>query len=311
MLVYLKRGASYSSLTRLVNEPDYQRAIGMYITQIDIENVPPLGREIIVSCDERVNLFIGPNASGKTTILRAMYGMCSSLLHTTDEYIIAGYETLHYDGDIDTRPLCFLKASDDWPRKDTRDSSIIAQTLPVLYIPATRVNLRGRDIFSHSIDESDNAGSDNPLNNLFDTDSGIFNGQYVESGVDWLAKEQFLNRIQQGELRNAITVGYSCARRVCPEVLYDEFPHPFIEGDAPRNYQETTSALGSESCTTAWGLAPEDDIFFDKPQYAGALSSGTQSTLLWIYALALKMAYHYDFEEGWEESTRPSSLLTK
>ena len=301
MLVYLQRGASYSSLSRLVNEPDYQRAISMYITQIDIENVPPLGREIVVGCDERVNLLVGPNASGKTTILRAMHGMYSSLLETTDEYIIAGYETLHYDGDIDTRPLCFLKASDDWPRKDTRDSSIIAQALPVLYIPATRVNLRGRDIFSHSINEAENAGPGNPLNNLFDTDSGIFNGQYVESGIDWLTKEKVLNRNQQDQLRNAIKVGYSCTRRVCPEVLYDEFPHPFVEFDE----YKTVSALGRES-HYGMGIGTTDDIL-GEPLYAGALSSGTQGTLLWIWALALKMAYHYDWEEGWQE--KPAILL--
>lgn len=37
------------------------------------------------------------------------------------------------------------------------------------------------------------------------------------------------------------------------------------------------------------------------------LSSGTQGTLLWIRALALKIAHHYDWQEGWEK--KPAILL--
>ena len=32
----------------------------------------PLGNQMFLDLDERVNLFIGPNASGKSTILRAI-----------------------------------------------------------------------------------------------------------------------------------------------------------------------------------------------------------------------------------------------
>ena len=44
-----------------------------------------------------------------------------------------------------------------------------------------------------------------------------------------------------------------------------------------------------------------------EPLYAGVLSSGTQGTPLWIYALALKIAYHYKWQPGWEE--KPAILL--
>ena len=44
----------------------------MHITEIETKKLPPLG-DIYLDCDERVNLFIGPNASGKTTILRAIH----------------------------------------------------------------------------------------------------------------------------------------------------------------------------------------------------------------------------------------------
>ena len=51
--------------------------IGMHITRVEIENVPPLG-DLEFDCDERVNLFIGPNASGKSTILKAINRVQSS-----------------------------------------------------------------------------------------------------------------------------------------------------------------------------------------------------------------------------------------
>ena len=54
------------------------------------------------------------------------------------------------------------------------------------------------------------------------------------------------------------------------------------------------------------GISTIDNPLGD-PLYAGVLSSGTQTTLLWIYNLALKMAHHYDWQEGWEK--KPAILL--
>ena len=41
--------------------------------------------------------------------------------------------------------------------------------------------------------------------------------------------------------------------------------------------------------------------------YLGNLSLGTQGTLLWIWALVLKMAHYYNWAEGWQE--KPAILL--
>ena len=49
------------------------------------------------------------------------------------------------------------------------------------------------------------------------------------------------------------------------------------------------------------------DIDTDGPLYLGNLSSGTQGTLLWVYTLALKMATHYNWTDGWEK--KPAILL--
>ena len=44
----------------------------MHIIQMDIKDTPPFTELVELDFDARVNLFIGPNASGKSTILREM-----------------------------------------------------------------------------------------------------------------------------------------------------------------------------------------------------------------------------------------------
>ena len=283
---------------------------GMHITRVDIENLPPLGI-LGFNCDERVNLFIGPNASGKSAILRAISSLNSPLAADGGEhdFIVIG----------DGAPLFFLFASDDWPR-DVHSHVKPDATPPVLYIPAVRVGLRGRDIFGRMIDEEANLESENPLADLFDTDSGVFYGQYVESAIDWLREkiirrerlqleygadaaklfpeEMAFNRGKQAQLRRALDTGYSCARRICAEVMRDAISHPFVEVD---EYEES-----GKTVHYGMGIGTSDDVS-GEALYAGVLSSGTQGSLLWIYALALKMANHYDWQEEWE--SKPAILL--
>ena len=44
----------------------------MHVTKVIVEEIPPLEEAVDFDCDEHVNLFIGPNASGKSTILRIL-----------------------------------------------------------------------------------------------------------------------------------------------------------------------------------------------------------------------------------------------
>ena len=182
------------------------------------------------------------------------------------------------------------------------------------------MSLRGRDIynFNQIIDRVEDDGIDDPLKALFDTDSGIFYGQYVELAIDRLRErmaptppspenrridwEPTINRAQQTQFRKALEIGYSCAKAICPEVIHDNAPHPYFEEvDEEHEIPDTGRVVHY-----GMGIGTTDNIL-GEPLYAGALSSGTQSTLLWIYALALKMAHHHDWADGWEE--KPAILL--
>ena len=106
-----------------------------------------------------------------------------------------------------------------------------------------------------------------------------------------------INRRQQSQLRRVLEVGYSCAKAICPEVIYDNSPNSYVDSN---DYDEKFVRYGM-------GIGTTDDIL-GEPLYAGALSSGTQGTLLlWIWALSLKMAHHCDWQEGWQE--KPAILL--
>ena len=281
--------------------------VAMHITKVAIDGMPPL-EDVTLICDEHVNLFVGPNASGKSTILRAINGLHSWLYEYTGDNVIIAYDT--------ERTICFLWPSDDWLQyPPSSDGSKFAwDAVPVLYIPATRVSLRSRDVFTQTIEPPKNIETNDPLENLFNTDSGIFYGQYVELAIDRLREgmaptppspgERMINwreeinidRNQQRQFRYALEVGYSCAKRICFDVVDDVIPHPYED----RDYHD------ERAVHYGMGIGTKDNLL-GEPLYAGALSSGTQGTLLWIYALALKMASHYGWEEGWEK--KPAILL--
>ncbi len=269
----------------------------MHITGIGTNRLSPL-EYVSFNCDERVNLFIGPNASGKSTILRAMKELYSLMSHDVSDYRPEDYSLENFGNNIyysiDGGPSFYLEASDDWRRDDWG-------VVPLLYIPATRVNLPGVHIFNQTIDKEANVESDTPLKDLFDTDSGIFEGQYVDLAINWLRKTMPHNRSGQSQFRKALEVGYACAKSICPEVIYDNAPHSYVELDEEREISDTGRVVHY-----GMGIVTTDDIL-GEPLYAGALSSGTQGTLLWVWALVIKMVNHYGWAEGWEK--KPAILL--
>ena len=273
----------------------------MHIIGFGCNQVPPV-KYLHFDCDERVNLFVGPNASGKTTILRAIKGSYSESRENTP--VSGGIE---FTNSLGNNAYFYMEASDDWPRDPSiaypyNSEAVIWDSVPLLYIPATRINLPVQDIFGKWTDGSEDYDTDAPLKNLFETDSGIFYGTYVQKIIDIYGPRMASDRRRGTALRRAVEVGYSCAKDICREVIHDDVPHTFVEiveSDDDEPQVTRVSHYGM-------GIGTNDNII-GEPLYAGVLSSGTQGTLLWIWALALKMANHYGWTEGWEE--KPAILL--
>ena len=253
----------------------------MHIRAIQVDQIPPL-EHVRIDCDQRVNLFVGPNASGKSTILRAIREMyLLSGDHFDQEDIpqrIRDGQTLPYNEHIafenskGQRAVFDLEASADWPRDQNFTKW---QSVPLLYIPATRVNIPRQHIFGLPVIQR----------GLIRTDESpahpdIYFAQDVEVWVETL-RDTLNSRADQVQLREALNKGYSCAKEICGEVIVDDRHH--------------------------WMNIGTTDDYMGEPLYAGVLSSGTQGTLMWAWDLALTMLCWPDFQEGWEE--KPAILL--
>ena len=292
----------------------------MHITQLYLYSVPPL--ELVdVNCDERVNVFIGPNACGKSTILRAIEYIyyspqqdhpLSSMAFPNSKW--PDEWNFEDNQDVDDAPLwvsrdspfCWVTASKDWPHNNPNPidgakayREPIWNRVPLLYMPATRVSLPleptdwREEISSTSIERNWHEPSFAQSFGLFNADPTVFNGQHVKLVADRLRLNRRLGSIEQrDELDRALNVGYSCVKSICPEVIHDDGLHPYVDGEGVAH---PSMGIGTSDITDGASL------------YLGDLSSGTQGTLLWIWALCLKMARHYGWKEGWENE--PGILL--
>ncbi len=92
---------------------------------------------------------------------------------------------------------------------------------------------------------------------------------------------------------------FRCAQSICHEIILDG-PHPHTE----IHFDEKQGR--SVRMDPAMGIGTIDDAR-GAPLHASVLSSGTQGTLLWIYALAIEMVGHYEFALDWHE--KPAILL--
>ena len=291
----------------------------MPIRSLSVRSLPPLP-PCDLECDEQVNLFIGPNSSGKSTVLRAIDVVLSRTVYTQEEYEDTE-EGILLNPAV---PGVLLAVTYDWTVPNPNFHLARQLIVPFLYLPAARVNLPPLGTSPHTIDRTgafgiyelsqDESGIYNPhlyygnreTSHIFldpeQVDSkSVFYGNRVEQALANIRKNAFLYKGKEDQILRTVRLGYSCARSICREVISDEVPHPFIE------VESSGDSSGPESTTHFdLGIVTTDNVL-GEPFYAGALSSGTQGTLLWIWALALHLAHHYQFQTDWEK--QPAILL--
>ncbi len=277
----------------------------MHITQIITQRLPPIS-DVTINCHERVNLFVGSNSSGKSTILRAIKSFhtlaLAELFLDLDEEEIEERDILPREHDEYASYIpgkIEVRVDEKWPLReaqlDSEDFVGFVETpewdkVPFLYVPATRINfpvqrILERYIVDQAVEESKDKDADAVLKHLFDTEHGVFDGRYVGISINRILREMAGNRRLQSRLRDVLQMGFSCAKKICPEI---------VSGDAPQTYVDEFLSSDIEGTVHyGMGIRTSDHSLGDRLLYAGALSSGTQGTLLWVYALALRIADHY------------------
>ena len=303
----------------------------MHLTKMRFGGVPPFTDPVELSFDERVNVFVGANATGKSRLLSA----------------IGEHFNKRADGDQWARTpdqrnllLTFCEEDDyfdDWTKgknlisanKDLAEAYFGQHANPrppVIYIGPTRIGLPGIS----ELDESDSCESA-----VEDVLSGEFCGARLKAAIELLSdKTRRMFEEERGEdpptERRAWNflyvdeVSHSCAKSICEELITTGRALNYPTGlDVNLIADQPLADLEGISINRMLGIATTDTPRFDhiRPEerpidlpgtgfpriYVGDLSSGSQSTLLWILWLALKMLNHYEFAEGWAQ--QPAVLL--
>ena len=308
----------------------------MHLVRMNFGGVPPLTQPVAFRFDEQVNVFVGPNASGKSVLLKLLADNITGPADDSKRLIPRGRE---YTGmqlilendpyeivDDDQPPYLppnFVAASDDWPVFDLGATKKGIKP-PVVYVGAVREGLPG--IF----DQADpDAFGDTAAAAL----EGPFSGSRTMAASRLLGNElRNTNRDDLPEyarvtLIEAIRLADACSQQICAEVIRDARSHNYIHGADVRGWLSHPHAdpnlipilrlmgLNTTDIRNFNHLPgaeqPSYSAYWEDPEsvpiYLGHASSGTEGTLLWIRWLALKMVHYYGFAENWAQ--RPAILL--
>ena len=294
----------------------------MHLTGIKLGGIPPFTDPITLRFDERVNVFIGPNASGKSTLLQMLADLLKASIDDSKRSL----------GDAVFR---FIEVTDDeydefsqepWIGGSTGVLSTSVDwtgTQPAIHIGSVREGLPGILDQPNPKEYGETAGTalDGPFSG-----ARLICARRLLGDLLWSNNDEDSIRAR-GKLARAVVSSILCGRDICGDVIRDSKSYNYIHGPDvrgylnhpdpnpnripilpemginttdPRNFEDLD--IWEEPSRSAY---PEGDESI--PIYLGHLSSGTEGTLLWIRWLALKMVHYYDFEEGWEK--KPAILL--
>ena len=308
----------------------------MHLVRMNFGGVPPLTQPVAFRFDEQVNVFVGPNASGKSVLLKLLADNITRPADDSKRLIPRGrnyigmtlipdkeFDDFVYDNPPQSGPSNVLSTSADWLNcllQRVND----APDPPVVYIGAVREGLP--------------AISDQPDPEKFgataaDALAGTFSGSRTMAAYRLLGKEIWsadpddLPYHARSTLIEAVEAANICSRRICSEVIRDTWPHNYIPGRDVRDHlQHPYPNLDNINILPMMGIDTTDRREFgylpdaeqpsysayredpeSVPIYLGYASAGTAGTLLWIRWLALKMFHHYGFAEDWAQ--QPAILL--
>ena len=310
----------------------------MHLTRMRLGGVPPFTEPVEFAFDERVNVFVGPNASGKSTVLLLLadrlIGAEENAKRPITHGLGAGRLILTQDDDgeevIGERVsrlgiTNFVAASEDWVGTRKEPKLRVEGGKPsAIYIGSFREGLPG--IPEAEKWDANNDDADGILQMPFTGPRTV--RAYAALGAKlWSEEPSEEAPYARVWLMDAGKLADNCSKTICDEVIVDGesrnyIPDPYVLGSLhhpqgnPVNIKlllmmgiNTNDVRNFESLplleqpSEAAYQGYEDQ----PPIYLGHMSSGTESTLLWIRWLALKMLCHYEFAEDWHK--RPAILL--
>jgi len=275
----------------------------MHITGMTVNGGPPFNGKVEFVFEQRVNVLVGANSTGKTSIIK-MLG------HPPND---------HPDSDSweTDRGQFWLEVSEDWP--EIFDASWAFpdwRAAPFIYVGAVRKGV----MFAQSKSGSPSLGTgEMSLDDIFQHchEADLFDANLMDSALSLVMQEaaerggsvgglSVLSRVAgwgdlslaEFHLQTAVEQSYRCAQAICKDM---------VTGDSAGNIVIPSRRAGIYENPPVIRPAASIETRFDGQVAVDHLSSGIQSSLLWIRFLALRMVHHYQFELGWHE--KPAILL--
>ena len=272
----------------------------MHITGMSIGGIPPFTEQIGVAFDEQVNLFVGPNATGKSTILRMLQSR---------ETILRKFDfQLSQDWMNDPR-MNFLRVN----ARNTPNLKEGVNLIPWICVPAARLTLpmsNDSDLMSSLFassspsrvyDNGEEIEPANPSRRLNDPryffDGAEISRFYNEIYQLYRQRRQSPYQLKLSQNEEAKLKTYECVQTICADILVaGKTPGKYIY-DQPVHGSDLTIDTVYENMSVATTDNTPGDLFI------GDLSYGTQGTLLWIWYLALKIADSYNRIDNWDTAS--------
>lgn len=270
----------------------------MHLVRMNFSGVPPLTEPVAFRFDERVNVFIGPNASGKSVLLRLL---AEHLTGTAPHRMGYPWLSLLPDEEFDEfvedpgvhQPPNFLSASPDWLDREMQHNE---PNPPAIYIGAVREGLPG-------ISEQPNpdAFGETAAEVLARPFSGsrIVVADRLLGEELWNTERDDLPEYARVRLMDATELADACSKQICAEVIRDSRPQNYIPGDVRGHLQHPYPNPNHITILPSMGIDTTDHRKYDHlrydeqpsysaywknpdavPIYLGHASAGTEGTLL-------------------------------
>lgn len=254
-----------------------------HVSRIAIEKIPPFTSRTEIVVDPKVNVFIGANSTGKTTILRLIKskgpGRPESSIRPRFGYIADREGRI---GDVFT---------------NSEEGEILAQTVtdvPIIWIPSSRVplvpELYAGPAYGQYSDDFHGLDDISDLTNvLFATDVSAAISYHFRNIRD----EESIVRIF-----DVVTTAFECVREIYPEMISRDQPDSYVDFGFVTHPKDNRN-IRIPVVRYLMGLTISDNP--NRITNISELSSGTQLSYMWIIYAALRMAYFYQWQSDWHK----------
>lgn len=276
-----------------------------------IGGIPPFTKTVEFKFDERVNLFIGPNGTGKSTVLRML--QARTTLDGRFDFQLS--DDWQQPSGTQRMSLGMLSRSEESGSRSDLTLKERSDMAPWLYIPAVRLSLPiSNDPGTMHRLQSDIPvtvyvdGEEFPADPPIETTHTLLSQYYFDGSIvqKYCKAVTDLFRMRKagsddiGRLASAKELAYKCSQSICSDILSsDGFPSDYVYRQNVGNGITITNILDDMGVTLT---GRKND-----PIFAGDLSAGTQATLLWIWYIAIEMADFYQNRRS--SNKRPAILL--